>query len=454
MGNGVKIIKRFLLGMLPVLAGVATAATFNLFSPATGILKGNASTYVTTAATSTDVIATFTGTCNNGTYLRGDGTCNTPPGTGVSSVGLTMPSGFSVGGSPVTSSGTLAVTTALNGVLKGNGTGFTTAISTDISGLFGCTLVGQYLAGNGSCQTVPTSPVGANPSASVGLSAVNGVATTFMRSDGAPALSQSITPTWSGVHVFSAVGSDAVPTILMSSTLPIFSMKNTGSGVDEKQWDIDVFGNTIFFYSINDATNNAHTWLKSSRTGAAITDITFGNNTDNPTYTFPSTGTTAFSGNVTVAGSSVCRANGTNCPSAGATVTTGSFTTTWDDACTTSPTTDWHYIAVSQGGASMVTLVPFSTSGFSCTSDSTSFAESGTSVPAAIRPTNTRRVSAVMNGGLDNGTATAITYTISSGGSLSISTSASGATGIWTNSGTKSGGGAINPAPFTYSTDN
>lgn len=45
----------------------------------------------------------------------------------VTSVALTMPSGFSVSGSPVTSSGTLAVSTTLNGVLKGNGSGFTTA---------------------------------------------------------------------------------------------------------------------------------------------------------------------------------------------------------------------------------------------------------------------------------------------------------------------------------------
>lgn len=49
-------------------------------------------------------------------------------GTGsVTSVALTMPTGFSVSGSPITSSGTLAVTTSLNGVLKGTGSGFTTA---------------------------------------------------------------------------------------------------------------------------------------------------------------------------------------------------------------------------------------------------------------------------------------------------------------------------------------
>jgi len=44
----------------------------------------------------------------------------------------------------------------------------------------------------------------ANPSASVGLVAANGVATTAMRSDAAPALDQSITPTWVGLHTFGA----------------------------------------------------------------------------------------------------------------------------------------------------------------------------------------------------------------------------------------------------------
>lgn len=45
----------------------------------------------------------------------------------VTSVGLSMPSGFSVANSPITSSGTLAVTTTLNGILKGTGSAFTTA---------------------------------------------------------------------------------------------------------------------------------------------------------------------------------------------------------------------------------------------------------------------------------------------------------------------------------------
>ena len=45
-------------------------------------------------------------------------------------------------------------------------------------------------------------PSAANPTGTVGLTAVNGSATTFMRSDAAPPLSQSISPTWTGSHTF------------------------------------------------------------------------------------------------------------------------------------------------------------------------------------------------------------------------------------------------------------
>ena len=47
----------------------------------------------------------------------------------VSSVGLSMPSGFSVSNSPITTSGTIGVTTSLSGLIKGTGSGFTTATS-------------------------------------------------------------------------------------------------------------------------------------------------------------------------------------------------------------------------------------------------------------------------------------------------------------------------------------
>ncbi len=50
-------------------------------------------------------------------------------------------------------------------------------------------------------STVPTA---ANPSAQVGLTAINGAASTYMRSDGAPALNQGIAPTWTGMHSYSS----------------------------------------------------------------------------------------------------------------------------------------------------------------------------------------------------------------------------------------------------------
>ena len=72
--------------------------------------------------------------------------------------------------------------------------------------------LGWYLRGNGTnfvssaiqAGDLPGSFSGfANPTASIGLSAVNGSATTAMRSDAAPALSQAIIPTWTGTHTFS-----------------------------------------------------------------------------------------------------------------------------------------------------------------------------------------------------------------------------------------------------------
>lgn len=150
------------LGFL--LSSLVSAATFTTFTPATGVLKGNASSPVTTAATSGDIFGLFTGSCNAGVFARGDGACSATlssaaqtftvydsgagenrlrvmsdggillgaptggsqgPGTinatamyingdavgtssgAVSSVALAMPSVFTVSGSPVTSAGTL-----------------------------------------------------------------------------------------------------------------------------------------------------------------------------------------------------------------------------------------------------------------------------------------------------------------------------------------------------------
>ncbi len=59
-----------------------------------------------------------------------------------------------------------------------------------------------HVPGPGGGSGSSASP--ANPSATTGLSAVNGIASTWMRSDSAPPLSQAITPTWTGLHTFNA----------------------------------------------------------------------------------------------------------------------------------------------------------------------------------------------------------------------------------------------------------
>ncbi len=103
--------------LLLTVVSVAAAATFNLYSPAPGIQKNTGSTYANTAATSSDVLALWGAgsTCDSTTYLRGDGGCQTPPGAGggsVNSVALSAPAGFSVSGSPITNTGTLALSFA------------------------------------------------------------------------------------------------------------------------------------------------------------------------------------------------------------------------------------------------------------------------------------------------------------------------------------------------------
>jgi hypothetical protein len=81
-------------------------------------------------------------------------TISTGSGT-VTSVGLTMPSGFSVGSSPVTTSGTIAVTTTLNGPLRGNGSGFTTgntSLTSEVSGILPIANGGTNLSALGTAN--------------------------------------------------------------------------------------------------------------------------------------------------------------------------------------------------------------------------------------------------------------------------------------------------------------
>lgn len=99
---------------------------------------------------------------------------------------LSLPAnGFVVGTNQiVASSGVVAINTSVNG-----------AYALNVGGIVNAT--NFYKAGVAIVE-----PTYANPTASVGLSVANGSATSAMRSDAAPALSQAISPTWSGTHTF------------------------------------------------------------------------------------------------------------------------------------------------------------------------------------------------------------------------------------------------------------
>lgn len=313
-------IKRFLAGVLVASAGVAFAATFQYFSPATGILKGNASTYVTTAAVSADIRGLWTGTCDITTFLRGDGAC--------AQVNLTT----NVSGVlPVPNGGSGAAT--LTGVLHGNGTGpFTAAnvnLATEVTGTlpianggtgqvnatsafnalspmttFGDMIYGgvapagtgtrvagntttdqRFLSqtGNGTIAGVPTwsalpgSFSGfADPTASLGLTAVNGSATTAMRSDAAPALSQSIVPSWTGLHTFAATSVSLA--VAPASGEGVIRLSSPAAGADLKHWlirEVDSASGAFRLSTASDAAPSTpvSTALNIVRSGTSISSV-------------------------------------------------------------------------------------------------------------------------------------------------------------------------------------
>lgn len=131
--------------------------------------------------------------------------------------------GSATGG--LSTSGSLSV----SGNLATNITGSTQCLQVSTSGVVSGT--GATCGSGGGAL--------ANPSSVIGLAAVNGVATSGMRSDGAPALSQAIVPTWTGLHTFSA-GATVSTT---SGSVPLLIVNNSGSAASgsnlaEMKWSL------------------------------------------------------------------------------------------------------------------------------------------------------------------------------------------------------------------------
>jgi hypothetical protein len=433
----------------------------------TGPLKGNG-TSAFTAALAADIIGLWSGTCNNTTFLRGDGECAAGNAGTVTSVGLTMPTGFSVANSPITGSGTLGVTTTLNGVLKGNGSGFsasnvslttevtgtlpvgnggtgavtltgplkgngtsafTAATSADMIGLFSGTCTSsssRYLATDGSCQLLAAGAAGANPTASVGLTAVNGVATTFLRSDGAPALSQAISPTWTGQHIFTT-------TTPRSTAAEGFRLANDAA--------------FLTFYDTANSVRSGYLQIQASGTGTLGTEVNqpfsiFTNNTTR--ILFGADGSWDLAGTTPGTAGQVLTSNGSAAAptwEAGAVIATDNSQTWTAGSCTTSPTITPRFNRV---GNLVTVRLPI----LSCTANGspTALQLSG-SFPSGMTPSGTQQFAAGMT---DNGAEVLGILQIASGGLMQWrrpgAPALTGTIGNYPN-------GTSNPVTFTYSTN-
>lgn len=87
------------------------------------------------------------------------------------------------------------------------------------------------LAQDALLSDVSATPGLANPTGTVGLTAVNGSAATAIRSDGAPPLSQAIAPTWTSQHIFTpGTSTTAIIVNTTANNVGISARSGAGSG--------------------------------------------------------------------------------------------------------------------------------------------------------------------------------------------------------------------------------
>jgi hypothetical protein len=195
----------------------------------------------------------------------------------VTSVALTAPGGFSVSGSPVTTSGTLAITTSLSGLLKGTGSAFTTAAAADVYGLWSGTCSSStFLRGDGACAAAGGggTPGGSNTQIQYNNAGAFGGVAGFTWNG--TTLVDGVTSIFTGAITFNSLATTGV-TIGEVSSLPDIAMLNVSATANYRAWENYADGTTLHFRAMNDAYSSSQDWLAVLRSGATITSLTFPN---------------------------------------------------------------------------------------------------------------------------------------------------------------------------------
>lgn len=151
------------------------------------------------------------------------------------------------------------------------------------------------VAGHPVCQSTgtncPAQPTSAAPTAIVGLTTVTGSTGHFMDAGSAPALSQSISPTWTGQHVFAGSASSGVSSGISGVSLGTDALNgsiqlvNSSGATDSKRWEMLTSPTTLTERLVNDAFTASSVFMQVSRSADTVSGISLGNSTDKPPIT-------------------------------------------------------------------------------------------------------------------------------------------------------------------------